>query len=86
MNFLSPEEVQSVQSMIDCLPPGIYEVSEIFGVTWAQMPNRYCYGRRFRQSVMRGHLVHIHYHDRTETNHRRYAITHANTERLRADT
>jgi len=84
VKLLSPEEVPIVQSRIDCLSPGIYEVSEIHGDNWAQVPNRYGYGRRFRQSVMRGDLDHIRYHDRTETNHRRYAIVHSNTERLRA--
>ena len=74
MSILDDVEIATVQAKINSLHNGVYEVSEIFGDDWVDMPDKYGYGRRFLQTVIGGFLRNIRYHDRLLDNHRTYEI------------
>jgi hypothetical protein len=74
MGILDHHEILTVQSKINALPNGIYEVSEIFGEDWEKISDPHGYGRRFLQTVIKNLLHGIKYHDRKLDNHRTYSI------------
>lgn len=74
MKYLDSNEIAVVQAKINALPANIYEVSEIFGDDWDDIIDKHGYGKRFLQTVIKGLLRDIIYHDRKLDNHRTYQI------------
>jgi hypothetical protein len=74
MKTLDDKEIAAVQTKINAMPNGTYEVSDIYGNKWKDLTNPHAYGKRFLQTVISGLLKRIRYRDRLLNNHRVYDI------------
>lgn len=71
---LSTKEILQAQTKINAMPAGIYEVSDIFGDEWTDIPSPSVYGQQFLGSVIRCRFKRIRHHGRRSNNHQIYLI------------
>jgi hypothetical protein len=57
--YLTEEEIETCQFLIDDRDPGEYEIKDIFGEYYAAITSPKDFGKRFKQSVENGHLKNI---------------------------
>ncbi len=74
MTLLSNEELVAARLRIVSLPAGLYELSQIYGASWASIASPTSFGARFKSSVAAGHLVNIELASRKTNNHQTYCI------------
>lgn len=76
MKALNSAELQFVQSKINQLPTGRYELSDIIADDWSNIdcPNEY--GKLFRRAISAGRLKSIKPDGRKSNNHLVYKVLH----------
>lgn len=74
MNTLNFAELQFVQSKINQLPSGRYELSDILADDWPNIDCPYVYGKQFRRAIAAGRLKAIKPDGRKSNNHLVYQV------------
>lgn len=73
-SVLDDQEREIAQDLIDAREPGNYELREIFGDFWDTVTQPNSYGKRFKKSVLYGHLSRISWKGPDSQNHQIYLI------------
>lgn len=68
-----------IQGLVDRLPPGEYEVEQIFGEFWDAIASPTSYGRRFKRAVAAGQLQRIELRGCGATNQQIYFVSGASS-------
>lgn len=75
MDKVTSDYLDLAQSLIDDLPSGEYELSEIFGEHWKNLPGKKAFGKNFKREVKSKRIHNIMYVRTDEgSNHRFYQI------------
>ncbi|MBK7897953.1 MAG: hypothetical protein IPJ99_00580 [Betaproteobacteria bacterium] len=76
MKALNSAALQFVQSKINRLPTGRYELSDILADDWLSIDCPYEYGKQFRRAISAGRLKAIKPDGRKSNNHLVYQVLH----------
>lgn len=74
MPTLTPKQIARAQKLIDDMPPGDYELNQIYGPQWPSITSPTSFGKMFKAAVVAGLLQNIKHHDLKTNNHHTYAI------------
>ena len=75
MAILTEEELVNAQLRVRALPPGTYELREIYGSNWGSVGSPSSFGAKFKAAVKAELLVGIELHSLKTNNHHVYLIT-----------
>lgn len=75
MKTLAGEELVKAQSKVRAMPPGTYELREIYGSDWNFVGSPNSFGAKFKATVKAKLLVGIELHSLKTNNHHVYLIT-----------
>ena len=75
MSILNSTEITKAQEIINNTKPGIYELKVLYGLQWQDIGSKTTFGKRFKETVLKGYLQNIRLLEPTKTNnHYTYEI------------
>jgi len=78
MITLDSNDLLEAQAFIDQTQPGIYELKDLYGQKWQEIPKPTVFGARFKRAVQAGYLKNIQTTLKPKTNNHQTYELHSN--------